>query len=403
MKRKNILVLLWSTGASGRDFMYGLSNYLKSRPSWNIRLMPTTEGLSPDIVRAIGRGAFDGIVTDENTLSANPVLNTRRDAALVVFGTRHPDDKDRKITYIQNDDRMIGRLGARHFLGLGNFRSFGFVPTVVPHDWSRERAEGFVDELARNGLAAEVYGSGSRRFSLTAWLRHMPKPCAIMAAWDCRAVEIAETARKAGFDIPRQVAVLGVDNDELICSFTSPSISSVYPPHEENGLAAGTALDRLFTRRKHRPVIFCSGAKIVQRESTAPLTPAAHLIMSALEFIRKNAARNIRVGDVVRHLKVSRRLADLRFRELQGESIRETITRIRLDEVSKRLLTTRLPVSTIARNCGFEDVSYLGKLFRRRFGETLQRWRQSHQTDDSRRSPAPPQTRVIRTGGSRTE
>ena len=384
MARKNILILLWSTAASGRDFLYGLSNYLKSRPSWNVRLMPTAEGLSPDIVRSIRSGAFDGIMTDENTLSANPVLRTRRETVLVVFGTRPPEDKDKNVTYIQNDDRMIGRLGARHFLGLGNFRSFGFVPTVASHAWSQERAEGFAEELARAGQTAEIFGNGSRRRSLTAWLRHLPKPCAVMTAWDSRAIEVVETAKKAGFDIPRQVAVLGVDNDELICGFTSPSISSIYPPHEENGLAAGKALDRLFakSRAKKKPVILCSGAKLVQRESTAPLTPASHLILSALEFIQKNAARNIRVNDVIRHLKVSRRLADLRFREFQGESILETITRIRLDEVAKRLITTQLPASTIAKTCGFDDVSYLGRLFRRKYGETLQRWRQSHLPDD---------------------
>ena len=77
MKRRNILVLLWSTAASGRDFLYGLSIYLKSHPSWNIRLMPTAEELSPDIVRSIRSGAFDGIVTDENTLALNPALRVR--------------------------------------------------------------------------------------------------------------------------------------------------------------------------------------------------------------------------------------------------------------------------------------------------------------------------------------
>ena len=373
---KNILVLLWSTGASGRDFLYGLSNYLKERPSWSIRLMPTDEELSDDIVDAIRSGTFDGIVTDGGTLAENPVLQSHKGTALVVFGTRASGDQDDNITYIQNDNRTIGRIGAQHFLGLGNFRSFGFVPTVRAHPWSLDRAAGFAEELARAGLKADVFAERS----LTAWLQRLPKPCAVMTAWDSRAIEVVETAKKSGLNVPRQVAVLGVDNDELLCGFTTPSISSVYPPHKENGFAAGQALDRLFekTGGGGNNVIVCSGARIVQRESTAPLTPASHLILSALEFIQKNAARNIRVDDVVSHLKVSRRLADLRFQELQGESILETITRIRLEEVAKRLLTTRLPVSKIAKSCGFDNVSYLGKIFRRRYGDTLQHWRQSH-------------------------
>ena len=383
MTRKNILVLLWSTAASGRDFMYGLSNYLKKRPGWNIRLMPTGEGLSSDIVRSIRSGAFDGIVTNENTLRDNPVLQSRKDTVLVVFGTRPERRSAGNVVYIQNDDRRIGRTGARHFLTLGRFRSFGFVQTITPHRWSQDRTDGFAEEISKAKMPVDVFASGSSRRSLTAWIRSLPKPCAIMSAWDSRAIEVAETAKKSGFDIPRQVAVLGVDNDDLLCNFTSPSISSIQPPHEENGFAAGKALDQWIGRRRGRKTDFvlCSGEKVVQRESTAPLTPASHLILNALEFIHKNAATNLRVNDVIRHLKVSRRLADLRFREFQGTSILEAITKARLEEVSKRLLTTNLPTSAIARSCGFEDVSYFGKLFRRKYGATPQNWRKSHRPE----------------------
>ena len=383
MKGKNILILLWSTAASGRDFMYGLSNYLKKRPGWNIRLMPTGEGLPPDIVRSIRSGAFDGIVANENTLRENPVLLSRKDTVLVVFGTRPKHLSGGNVVYIQNDDQRIGRTGARHFLSLGRFRSFGFVQTINPHRWSQDRADGFAEEISKAKMPVDVFSSGPNRRSLTAWIRSLPKPCAIMAAVDSRAIEVAETAKKAGFDIPRQVAVLGVDNDDLLCNFTSPSISSIQPPHEENGFAAGKALDQWIGRRRGRKTdfILCSGEKIVQRESTAPLTPASHLILNALEFIHKNAATNLRVNDVICHLKVSRRLADLRFREFQGTSILEAITKARLEEVSKRLLTTKLSTSAIARSCGFEDVSYLGKLFRRKYGDTPQNWRKSHRPE----------------------
>ena len=257
------------------------------------------------------------------------------------------------------------------------------MQTIVPHRWSQDRADGFAEEISRAKMPVDVFGAKSRQSSLTAWIRNLPKPCAIMTAWDTRAIEVAETAKKAGFDIPRQVAVLGVDNDDLLCNFTSPSISSIQPPHEENGFTAGKVLDQWIGRRRgQKPeFVLCSGEKIVQRESTAPLTPASHLILNALEFIHKNAATNLRVNDVIRHLKVSRRLADLRFKEFQGTSILEEITKARLEEVSKRLLTTKLPTSAIARSCGFENISYLGKLFRRKYGDTPQNWRKSHRPE----------------------
>jgi len=380
MKEKNILVLLWSTAASGRDFMYGFSSYLKKRPGWNIRLVPTNDGLPPDIARFIRSGAFDGIVANENTLRTNPVLRSRKDTVLVIFGTRPARRSGGSVVYIQNDDRKIGRTGARHFMELGRFRSFGFVQTIAPRQWSQDRADGFAEEASKAQAPIDIFNSGSKRRSLAAWIRNLPKPCAIMAAYDSRAIEVVETAKKAGFDIPRQVAVLGVDNDDLLCNFTFPSISSIQPPHQENGFAAGKALDQWIGNKCGRKTDFvlCAGEKVVQRESTALLTPASHMIQNALEFIHRNAATDLRVGTVISHLKVSRRLADLRFREFQGESILETITRARLEEVARRLVITKLSISAIARSCGFKDVSYLVKLFRRKYGDTPRNWRKSH-------------------------
>jgi AraC-like DNA-binding protein len=115
--------------------------------------------------------------------------------------------------------------------------------------------------------------------------------------------------------------------------------------------------------------------KVIERESCAHLPQATYIARAAMEFISKNAQRAMKVDDVVRHLGVSRRLADRQFRQTHGESILEAITRHRLAEVSKRLLISRLPVAKVAALCGFEDLAYLGKIFRRRFGCTMSEWR----------------------------
>ena len=104
--------------------------------------------------------------------------------------------------------------------------------------------------------------------------------------------------------------------------------------------------------------------------SAAP-TPTAHILSRALDFIRKNAVKRIKVDDVAKELGISRRLADLRFRQYSGETINEAITRCKLDAVKKLLATTDRPIKVISESCGYTDLAYLKTLFKHRFGSTM--------------------------------
>ena len=147
---------------------------------------------------------------------------------------------------------------------------------------------------------------------------------------------------------------------------------------------AVTALAKMFRNpRTCKPrVTICDKQTVVERESTAPLSPATHLITSALDFIRQNATKAITTDDVVRHLGVSRSLAALRFREYQGETIREVILRTRLEEVKKRLATTQLSVTKVARVCGFTDIPHLQVVFKKHFGVPMGKWRREFSSQD---------------------
>ncbi len=384
---REILVLLWSTGACGRDFLAGFSRYARGRPNWNIRLLPVREAFSSDVVHAVKAGRYHGVVTDEDTFLENPFLAELSDTALVVFG-RCPETfpkTARPIAFVQNDDEGIGATAAEHFLKLGNFRSFGFVMPNGRHLWAEARSRGFSGRLAKNRREVSVFGTAPEGPPLAEWLTGLPKPAAVMVAWDNRAVEVVEVCRTSGVAVPEQVSVMGVDNDELLCNFTTPSITSIQPDHEDDGFHVALALDGLFTERRRRagtPVVVVRKGfwRIVERESTASPAPATHLILRAQEFIRKNAANPIHVEDVVQYLGVSRRLAEMRFRSLQGRTIREEIEECRLEEVAKQILTTRLPMRKIAVSCGFRNVSHLGVLFRKRYGTSLLGWRRAHGT-----------------------
>ena len=377
-KTKNILILLWSsTISSGRDFLAGFGQRARARQNWQLHLRITKRIPEHNILKAIQLGGYDGIVTDEDTFNSLPKGTIPSSASVVVFGT-YDAKAPKNVAFVQNDNAAIARFGANYLLRLGRFRSFGFVPTEVEHGWSRIRAEAFADEIAKHRASAAVFVHDNARTSLKAWLIALPKPIAIMAACDTTALEIIETCKRAKVSIPEQVSILGVDNDELLCEFTAPTISSVLPRHDKVGELADKALARMFRgwppSRPKREI--CDEQTVIERESTAPIAPASHLITTALSFIRQNASKNIAVNDVVTHLGVSRSLVDLRFREYQGETISEAILRMRLDEVRKRLASTSMSVTKVARACGFADVSHLQVVFKRKFGLPMGKWRQ---------------------------
>ena len=379
-KIKNVLILLWSsTIASGRDFLSGLGLRARNRRDWHLHLRMTKRIIEPNILEAIERGEYDGVITDEDTFNSLPLADIPDTTSIIVFGTYNPAAPS-NVAFVQTDNASIAQFGAEYLLRLGRFRTFAFVPTEIEHGWSRIRATAFAETVRRHHFRAEVFEHSSGAVSLDEWLAALSKPAAIMAACDTTALEVLETCKRAGIAVPEQVSILGVDNDEFLCEFTSPTISSVMPRHDKVGELADLALARMFRGwpKGRARMQICNEQTVVERESTAPIAPAAHLITSALDFIRHNATRDLRVKDVVEHLGISRSLADLRFREYQGESIGDVIRKARLEEVARLLVVTDMSVTKIARACGFADVSHLQVMFKKRFGLPMRRWRQQH-------------------------
>ena len=223
-------------------------------------------------------------------------------------------------------------------------------------------------------------GSREDLAALKDWLLNIPKPAAVMTAWDTRATQVLNLCQEARIKVPRQIAVLGVDNDELLDESCVPPLTSILPDHEKLGYAAARELERLMSGRAHRGAkpFLIRPVKVVERESAVASTPTAHILSRALDFIRKNAVKGIKVDDVAKALGISRRLADLRFQQFSGETINEVITRHKLDAVKKLLATTNRPIKVISESCGYTDLAYLKTLFKRRFGCTMRDWRRQN-------------------------
>lgn len=391
MKRiRKVAIVLRMSGSAGRDILSGVFHFTRMHPNWHTRLFQMPSEFSPDAFLAESAVGLDGIIASEPGPDETAALVRDSGVPVSFIGDPGPVLSARRsgIAFTRNDDDQIGRIGARYLVSLGAHRAYGFVPTTSRQYWSDSRERGFTEELKLRKAEPVVFRSpgaaGSREdlAALKEWLAALPKPAAVMTAWDTRATQVLNLCQEARIKVPRHISVLGVDNDELLDESCVPPLTSILPDHEKLGYAAARALERLMAERVHkesRPFLI-RPVKVVERESAIASTPTSHLLSSALEFIRKNAVKGIRVDDVAKALGISRRLADLRFQQFSGETINEAITRQKLDAVKKLLATTDRPIKVISEACGYTDLAYLKTLFKRRFGCTMRDWRrQNHE------------------------
>ena len=379
MARKDILdivLLLRLSYGSGRDILHGISVAARRmRSRWRLHVVNLDAADAvPELLRSLDAVA-DGVIA--NGVYRPEIGTPLRDnpAPVVVIGTHlyALEARRERIARVHPDEDAIARLGARHLESLGRFRSFGFVR-------SGTRAEFFRAALAERGIATRIYEAvpdGSidpERLAL--WLRDLPKPAAVMAMHDAMALVVLEAAARAGLRVPRDVALLGVDNDDLFCETADPPLSSVAVDHVRLGELAAAALRRLLANPHSKPFsLTVAPTGVVERQSTRPVAPATALAERAAAFIRHNATKGIGAADVSAHLGVSRSLADLRFRQVHGESMLGMILRLRLDAAARKLRETDLPIGQVISSCGFGDPDHARRLFRSRFGCSMRAWR----------------------------
>ena len=377
---KKVLVALSSNSIAARECLIGVFQFANSGHAWNIQLLENAAALTPQIVKQAECDGTDGIITGiaEPTPGYKTLMGSAIPLALNNYPDNNPPPKKRGAIILRNDELLIGRTGARFLRSKGSFNSYAFIPTRTRTYWSTFRNRGFRLELSRWKLNPKSYRWGSEE--LGPWLAALPKPAAVMAASDNVAVSVIEACRQMKISVPEQIAVLGVDNDELYCNSSRPTLSSIHPNHVEMGRRAAFELDRAMHGRKHEHgPIYIPPIGVIERSSTYAIPPAGALIRSATNFIQQNFHSGITVKDVVRHIGASDRLVRLRFRDVTGKSVRDTLLDIRLEAAQKALQTTDIPISLIAKNCGFSSICRFTHFFTQQTGESPTSWRKQNQ------------------------
>lgn len=293
---------------------------------------------------------------------------------------------------VVRDHAALGSTGANYFLDR-QYTHFAYVDDVNRHAWAAERARGFAERVRGQGFSCHVYpalsqeergdvGLEGRR--LSAWLKQLPKPVAIMAARDGRALKVLDMCMDEGISVPHEIAVLGVGNDEILCQTTTPSLSSIELDGENTGFDCARLLDERI--RDQAPasrscLLSLNHARVVTRRSTDTSCTSDPLMAKAMAFIHASLGTRLTVGRVAHHANISRRLLEMKARQILGRTVRDEIQRQRLNRARALLRNSKRTVGEIAAECGFCDQSHLGLWFRKIFGLTPTAFRASFQRE----------------------
>jgi LacI family transcriptional regulator len=212
---------------------------------------------------------------------------------------------------------------------------------------------------------------------LLAWLKSLPKPVGLMACNDICGREVLQACAAAGLRAPDDVAVVGVDNDELMCELSNPPLSSIALDVEKAGYEAARLLDSLMSGHfAGEHVVQVEPVYVVTRQSSEIMAPDDPNVATALQFIKTHAGQPIGVSHVVEHAGVSRRTLERRFARALGRSISSEITQCRLERAKRLLLETDLPSLRVAAGAGFGTVKTFNRVFRRAAGISPHRFRE---------------------------
>ena len=375
---RRVAVVIEASNAYARGLLAGIHRHVREHEPWTIFLQEHGRGTPP--LEPLARWQGDGVIARIETEAVARTLDTlrrRHPLAIVdVSAGRLLDD----VPYVETDDVAIARLAAEHFVER-DFRSFAFLGDDR-FRWSDNRRDAFLSAVSGRTVSA-FDRSATRRGqrvdddeAIERWLAGLPKPLALFACYDIRGRQALDACRRAGIAVPDEVAVLGVDDDDLLCGLSNPPLSSVIPDSKGAGRLAAVLLERLMQgERLEAEEWLLPPLGIATRQSSDVLAIDDPLVVAAVRLIRVRACRGIKVQDVVRELGVSRRVLDDRFTALVGHTPHEEIARQQFQRVEQLLTETDLPLATIADRCGFRHTEYMTVAFTRRHGMPPSRWR----------------------------
>lgn len=366
-----LILLTDFTEAFAHNLLRGILEYSKGRDPWVVCRMPPsykqTYGI-PGVLKWAKKWEADAIIAQ---FDDDDEVELFRQNGIVALAQ---DFKSRfsVIPNITSKYELTGQMAADFFLqkGFRNFAFYGYKDVV----WSEERYMGFRDRVTEKGFGNSFFEYQKQPLEnlwyyesepLVDWIKSLPHPVALMACDDTQGNRIMEVCRVLGIHIPEEISVLGVDNDEIICSLSEPPLSSVSLNIAKGGYEAARLIDKLMQDKEsaYEDVII-QPVTIVNRLSTDIYATDNPAILAALRYIHQNLANKINVEDIVKQVPLSRRLLEVRFRQVTGQSIYQYVSDLRMERFSQLLLAGNEPIADLAMQVGLSDFKNLSRQFK---------------------------------------
>lgn len=377
-----VILLIDGSGALGRGLLRGIAKYSRLHGPWAFyRKAPfyRLQGFDAKTLPQLKQWGATGVIlrdvkqTEDIIAMGLPTIVTEIHEQLTGFPS------------IVSDAEAIGKMGAEHLLNCG-FTRFAYCGFDMLRN--RRRHEAFSKRLATAGFEVHSYKQtqaqlrqawNTEQTLMVDWLKSLPKPIGLMTCTDDMSQYVIEACKIAQLHIPDQVAIIGVDNDELICDLSTPPLSSIAVNSETAGYEAAQTLNMLMSGKQvTNPTILVRPTEVVTRQSTNILAIEDSEVVKAIEFVRGYANKIIKVHDVVAATTLTRRALEQRFGNILNRSIHDEIKRERTRRIAHMLTETNLSIAEIAVSLGHTRVEHLARYFRQEMGMTPLAYRKKY-------------------------
>jgi LacI family transcriptional regulator len=377
----HIALLVETSLASGREILRGIARYLREQGNWSVFNSP--RGRNDPAPEWLTRWKGHGIIARVTSPEMARILKKTRLPVVDVLGIIPKSG----IPVVHVDDAAIAGTAFNHLFERG-FRRFAFYG-ISGENWSENRRAAFLEKARTVHDDASVFEVSrsvfdeipweKRQDRLADWLRKLPKPAGLMVCSDQRGSDVLEACKRAGIQVPDEIAVVGVDNDEPLCEVCNPALSSIQPDCQTVGYEAAALLHRLIAGEvpPREPHLTPPG-DVVTRLSSDVVAVEDPAVALAIKVIRERACAGISVDEIAQAAGASRSVLQRRFNSLIGHTIHDQIMRQRLKRAVELITTTSLSLPDIAEKSGFPHPEYMWTVFRNRLGKTPTQYRRPH-------------------------
>jgi LacI family transcriptional regulator len=372
--------MIETSRAYGRDILVGVRRYIAENEPWSVFMEIRDLESSPPGWLEHWDG--DGILARTGNRSVAAAVRGCRVPVVELRSVRlNPD-----TPFVGIDNKAVGKICAEYFLVRGH-TSFGLYE-LATEQFFAERRHSFVKTLRSHGFECHTLQQSGKRekpsqwerqqMHVVEWLRTLPKPIAILACTDQLGYWLLDACNRAGLKVPDEVAVMGVENDDSLCTMSRPTLTSLALGGERVGYAAAEILSRMMSGKKPPArQRLLHPLNIVERGSTDVIAVSDPLIAAALRMIREHATDGIGVYDILRAIPISRSSLERGFRAVLKRSPNEEINRVKLEQAKSLLLQSELSLNEISNRTGFTSVNYFSYSFAKHFGMTAGTYRKS--------------------------